>query len=307
MEEAKLSCEKGEWRSAGKLYKNVAASGHNLYIQTSAGANPAFLTPLLPVAFELSAGKDKVIEADSILNMELSVREHNTDCIAFGDVIDRFTLETVSGRIKELYSGMDPAFLRMLQRRVMAPKKEHKFAPQPPYAWRFKLGKTATYLVVIGTDDNGTDQCRAGTAADIKPGYMVRVNAVFTKIYTSPTSFGPNFDVDVVLIYPGGTGGRNKASAADNYGFGDCVINVVKDVPPTEEGGGADADAAVGADAGSGAGGGGGGAYDDGADQPSDSTDAKQHNEDAIGRGAAPADADSEPDNKRGRSFDPYE
>ena len=219
MEQAKQSCLENKWTTNKKLYKNLAASGHTVYIQTE-GVNPTFITPLLPVAFELSAGKDKPIEPDSQLNMELSVREQNVDCIEFGDVVDRFVLGVVTDRIKELYPGMSPAYLAMLQRRMLAPKKEFKFAPQPPYAWRFKLTKTTTYLVVVDKDEEGKEMARQGSRADVKPGCSVRVNAVLPKLYTSPASFGPNFEADVVLIYPG-TGGRKKASIEDNFGFGD--------------------------------------------------------------------------------------
>ena len=221
-------CAEGKWTTSKKLYKNLAASGHTVYIQNQDGANPSFITPLLPVAFELSAGKDKPIEADSVLNMELSVREHNADCIEFGDAVDRFVHGVVTERIKELYPGMAPGYLPMLQRRTMAPKKEFKFAPQPPYAWRFKLTKTTQYLVVVETDEKGKDMVRGGTSPDIKPGCSVRVNAVLPKMYTSPASFGPNFEADVVLVYPG-TGGRQKATAADNFGFGEeCSLVVVE-------------------------------------------------------------------------------
>jgi hypothetical protein len=233
MAQVMQGCAEGKWTTSKKLYKNLAASGHTVYIQNQDGANPSFITPLLPVAFELSAGKDKPIEVDSVLNMELSVREHNADCIEFGDVVDRFVHGVVTERIKELYPGMAPGYLPMLQRRTLAPKKDFKFAPQPPYAWRFKLTKTTQYLVVIETDENGKDMVRVGTNADIKPGCSVRVNAVLPKLYTSPASFGPNFEADVVLVYAG-TAGRQKATAADNFGFGEECSLVVVEAAPTE-------------------------------------------------------------------------
>ena len=326
MNQAMESCRAGEWRSAPKLYANPSSSGKNVYIQNSGGHNPSFITPVLKVAFELSAGKDKPIEEDSILNMELSVREDNPDCIEFGDAIDGFVHSTVSERIKELYPGMDPNFLRMLQRRAMAPKKEFKFAPQPPYAWRFKLGKLTTYLVVTATDADGREMCCQGTRDDVKPGCSVRVNGIFPKIYTSPASFGPNFEASVVLIYPN-TGTRGKATAVDNFGFGDnLAITIV--APQAKD----DADAATGdgtggdgtggdgtggdGTGGDGTGGDGtgadsgngnaaqtrGGAYEDTRDTGTDGSSGG----DASGGNNGDASGDDAPSAKRGRNSDPY-
>jgi hypothetical protein len=261
MAQVMQDCIEGKWTTSKKMYKNEAASGHTVYIQTREnGKNPTFITPLLPVAFELSAGQDKEILPDSQLNMELSVREHNVDCIEFGDVVDRFVHSVVAERIKELYPGMPPAHLQMLGRRMLVPKKEFKFAPQPPYSWRIKLPADTTVLVVIDKDENGKELVRAGTRADIKPGCSVRVNCRLPKFYTSPVGFGVNFEADVVLVYPG-AGGRQKATLADNYGFGeDCQITVVQ----TEEGD--DQQQEGGEDGGQG-GGGGAGAEGDSADQ----------------------------------------
>jgi hypothetical protein len=295
MAQAMQDCIEGKWTTSKKPYKNEAASGYTVYIQTREnGKNPTFITPLLPVAFELSAGQDKEILPDSQLNMELSVREHNVDCIEFGDVVDRFVHSVVAERIKELYPGMPPAHLQMLGRRMLVPKKEFKFAPQPPYAWRFKLPADTTVLVVIDKDENGKELVRAGTRADIKPGCSVRVNGRLPKFYTSPVGFGVNFEADVVLVYPG-AGGRQKATAADNYGFGeDCQITVVQTEEGDEQQEGAED-------------GGGGGAEGESADQEGAQDDSATYESGGKSAGAASASGASDDDQssaKRTRTDD---
>ena len=213
MSEANEACKTGKWTSSEpKANSNV--EGFLIYPRDTTRARnpcPSFVTPILPMPFKPSVGKNKTLQPWTKLNMELSVREPDKEVIEFGDNVDIFCFNAVKANGDACYGeGVDEFEIKMKQRRTLVPKKEFKRKPKPPYLWRFKIRLDKTnkknpptrFWKVTGKDEEtGGELYEPGTIRDLVPWCRVCVSGTFTQIYASNAGWGPNFDANDVLIY----------------------------------------------------------------------------------------------------------
>lgn len=219
-------CKNDRWTSSDPV-ENEAVEGHSIYPRdkTNRSRCPVFVTDKLPVPFELSLGKNKKLSDVTEWtrwNMELSVREHNETEIAYGAAIDDYVFNTVCKHGDECFGkGVTEAEIKVLQRRCLAPKKEFKRNPKPPYSWRFKVHpKSTAFWRVVGTNADGTERVKRVGMRAIKKWSQVRVIGEFSGIYVSPQSFGPNFSAESVLIYDAEPRDKEEKEDEDENGFG---------------------------------------------------------------------------------------
>jgi hypothetical protein len=246
VQESLADCIGDRWTSSEPIV-NAAVEGHSIYPRdiTNKSRLPQFVTDKLPVPFLMSLGKNKDVSQVNEWtrwNMELSVRGHNETELAYGAAVDKYVYETVLKYGETCFGkGVTEAEIKVMQRRCLAPKKEFKRDPKPPYSWRFKVHpKSTKFWKVLGVNPDGTERVKKVGMRAVVKWSQVRVIGKFAGIYVSPQSFGPNFSAESILIYdPDERGGDEEEEEEEENGFafGGCGnFTITTDAEETEAG-----------------------------------------------------------------------
>ncbi|MDC0366829.1 hypothetical protein OAM67_00210 [bacterium] len=201
---------------------NEALGGWSMYpqdhsVQGRLPPCPKFILPPLIAPFLPSLGKGKTdTNAWTNLNLELSVRDHNTDVIEFYKELDAGVRTAVIKHSEKMYRKvMSPQDAVYKHRAILSTKTDG-----PPYLLRLKVHPTKTkFWKVISTNEDGVHEYDDATIDDIQRFCTIQASVTYKSVYAMPLSFGASQFATSVLIFPPQQIKREEEDAQDPKNF----------------------------------------------------------------------------------------